>query len=76
MDKIFLELGNNLINVNAVAFITPLANGDLRLTTTVRQKEGQPHTFLIKKEHVEDFKGQLSPWIAIRAGNVPTGEAD
>jgi hypothetical protein len=69
--KSFFQIGRLTVNLNAIAFIHKLANGGLRITTTVTKKDGVPASFLIPAgAHAEEFEKQLSPYIAVRASDI------
>jgi hypothetical protein len=69
--KSFFQIGRLTLNLSAIAFVNKLANGGLRITTTVTRKDGLPASFLIPAgEHAEEFERQLSPYIAVRASNI------
>jgi hypothetical protein len=71
LPKSFFQIGRLTLNLSAIAFVNKLANGGLRITTTVTRKDGLPASFLIPAgEHAEEFERQLSPYIAVRASNI------
>ena len=75
MGKVFIRIGPTFLNLNAIAFITTLSTGDMRITTTVRRKDGSPQTFKVGSDYVAELQRQLHPYVAVDAdGGANTGD--
>jgi hypothetical protein len=70
MEKIFVRIGPYIINVNAIALVTPADDG-LRIITTVRRKDGSSVSFLVPPgASTEELKNLLYPYIAVFGDEV------
>jgi len=75
LPKPFIQLGNHFINMNAIAFVIQLPNGNLRITTTAIKRGGVAHSFIVRSgTFADEFRRQIYPFIAMHASSVIADE--
>jgi len=69
ISKPFIQIGDHLVNVNAIVAVTRQQSGALRIVTTAT-RNGSARTFIVPAEHAEEFNRQIFPYISMHAEDV------